>query len=81
VTPAHQPEHARRAGLHGEVQMFTDLRQIADRGNDAIAGVARMRAREADAIDAGNVMNLFEQRWEIARRIVRRLVVVHDLAQ
>ena len=74
-------EHARRAGLHGKMQMFTDLRQVADRGDDAVAGVARMRAREADAIDAGNFVDRFEQRREIARRIVRRLVVIHDLAE
>jgi hypothetical protein len=40
-----------------------------------------MRAREADAIDAGNLVDRFEQCREIARRIVRRLVVVDDLAE
>ena len=40
-----------------------------------------MRAREADALDAGNLVDRFEQRREIARRIVRRLVVIHDLAE
>src|SRR5829696_3478032 len=61
--------------------MFTDLRQVADRPDQPIAGVTWMRAREPNSIDARNFVDLFEQCREIARRIVRRLVVIHDLAQ
>ena len=40
-----------------------------------------MRAGEADAVDAVDLVHRLEQRREVARRIVRRLVVVHDLAE
>ena len=40
-----------------------------------------MRAREPDALDARHLVHRLEQRREIARGIVRRLVVIHDLAE
>ena len=40
-----------------------------------------MRAGEADALDAGDVVNRLEQPGEVAAGIVRRLVVVHDLPE
>ncbi len=44
-------------------------------------GVARMRAREPDPLDAGHVVDLREQLREVAAGIVRRLVVIDDLPE
>ena len=43
--------------------------------------VPRMRAGEPDTLDAVDVVHRLEQAGEIAARVVRRLVVVHDLAE
>jgi hypothetical protein len=61
--------------------MFTEFRQVAKRRNQAFRDVARMRTRKPDAFDARNLVNGLEKRREITRRIVRRLIVIHDLAE
>ena len=61
--------------------MLADLRQIADGLDQPRAGMARMRAREPDALDAGDIVDLGEQLREVAAGIVRRLVVVDDLPE
>jgi hypothetical protein len=66
MPPAHQSEHARRARLHGKVQMFTHLRQVTDRVDEPVGGVARMRTREANSINSCNLVHRLEQRREIA---------------
>ena len=40
-----------------------------------------MRAGEADALDARDFVHRLEQPGEVARRVVRRLVVIHDLPE
>ena len=61
--------------------MFTDLRQVADGMDEPVGGVPRMWTRETNPINSGDLVHRFEQRREIACRIVRRLVVIHDLAE
>ena len=61
--------------------MTADLRQPRHRGQEAIVEVPRMGAREADPLDAVDVVDRFEQPGEVARRLVGRLVVVHDLTE
>ena len=43
--------------------------------------VSRMRAGEPDPVDARHVVNRLQQPAEVARRIVGRRVVVHDLPE
>ena len=57
VAPAHRRQHARRPGLHRQVQVLADLREVADRGDQPVGrraadagsrtGCARCRARRA----------------------------------
>ena len=51
VAPAHRRQHARRAGLHRQVQVPADLRQVAHRGDHPRRDVPRVRAREADPLE------------------------------
>ena len=74
-------EHARRAGLHRQVQVPADLRQVAHRRDHPRRDVARMRAGEADPLEPGDLVEPLEQRREVARRVVGRLVVVDDLPE
>src|SRR6266849_2913837 len=63
------------------MQMPADLRQVAHPCQEAIIEVPRVRAGKADALDAGDVVDGLEEAGEVARRLVRRLVVVDDLAE
>ncbi len=65
----------------GRCRCLQTFGRIAHRRDQAIARVARMRAGKADALDAGDVVDRFEQRREIAGGIVGRLVVIHDLSE
>ena len=47
VAPQHALEHARRPRLHRQVHVLAHGVRLGHRGNDAIAEVVRMRAREA----------------------------------
>src|SRR5581483_12528001 len=51
------------------------------RGQKPIVEVARMRTREADAVDTGDAVDRLDQAGEVAAGIVRRLVVVDDLPE
>ena len=63
------------------MEVLADLRQIAHGLDQARRHVARMRARKPDALDARHVVHRLQQRGEIARRIVRRLIVIDDLPE
>jgi hypothetical protein len=63
------------------MEMLADLWQVAHRLEEPRAGMAGMRAREADALHAGNLVDGREKIREVARRIVGRLVVIDDLAE
>ncbi len=63
------------------MEVPADLRQPGHGVQEAIAHVPRMRAREPDPIDARNLVDRFEQPGEVAVGIVRRRVVIHDLAE
>src|SRR5262245_40999847 len=63
------------------MEMLADLRQIADRLDQPHRNVPRMRARKPDALDARHLVDGFQKRREVARRVVRGLVVVDDLPQ
>ena len=68
VAASHRPQHAIRAGLHRQMQVLADLGQVANRGDQPVGDVARMRAREANARDARNVRHALQQPREVARR-------------
>ena len=63
------------------MKVLAHLRQIAHCGDQPIAHVPRMRAGEPDALHARHLVHRFEQPREVARGIVRRLVVVDDLPE
>ena len=63
------------------MEVLADLRQVAHGFDQAHWHMPRMRAREPDALDAGHLVHSLQQRREIARRIVRRLIVVDDLPE
>src|SRR5215203_3455698 len=61
--------------------MPADLRQGAQRLDHLRRDVAWMRAREADPLEALDGVQALQQPGEVAGGIVRRLVVVDDLAE
>src|SRR5688572_12786219 len=63
------------------MEMTADLRERSHRVDHARRDVARMRARETDPAQTVDRVQSLEQSGEVARRIVWRLVMVHDLAQ
>ena len=81
VPPPHPPEYARRTGLHRQVEMLAHLRQIPKRLDHAPRHVPRVRAREPDALDAGDFVDALEQAGEVAVRRIGRPVVIDDLAE
>ena len=44
--------------MHGQVQVLADTGQIPHRGDQALAGMPGMRARETDPFDPGNGIDL-----------------------
>ena len=52
VRAAHRLEHPRRAGLQRQVDVLADRRALGHRRDHRLAEVLRMRAREADPLDA-----------------------------
>ena len=52
VGAAHRLEDARRAGLQRQVHVLAHRVALGDRGDHRLAEVLRVRAREADALDA-----------------------------
>ena len=63
------------------MQVLAHLRQIPDGLDESSAGVTWMRTRKANPLDAGDIIDGGEELGEVARGIVRRLVVIHDLAE
>src|SRR3954454_8554149 len=63
------------------MQVAADLRQPGHRLEKSRRNMARMRARETDALDALDVVNRFEEPGEIATGVVRRNVMIDDLAE
>src|SRR6185503_11387401 len=63
------------------MNVLADARQVANRFNEALARVTRMWTREANSLDARNVVDLREQVSEVALGIIRRRIVIHDLAE
>src|SRR5919201_366529 len=63
------------------MQMLADLRQVPDGRDEARRDVAWMRAREPDPLDPLNLVDGFQERSEVASRVVRRAVMVDDLSQ
>ena len=54
VGAAHRAQDARRARLQRQVHVLADRRALAVRGDHVVAHVLRVRARVADALDAGH---------------------------
>jgi hypothetical protein len=67
--------------LDRQVEVLADPWKVANGGNQAIARVAWMWAREPNALDAWHFMHGFEQRGKVARRVVWRLIVIHYLPE
>src|SRR5688572_14622980 len=63
------------------MEMLADLRQIAHSFHQTDRYVAWVRTRESDPLDTRHLVNRLQQSGEIALRVVRRLVVIHDLAE
>jgi hypothetical protein len=63
------------------MEVLTDLREITNGLDEPRAGMARMRARKTNTLDAGYVVDIRQQLSEIAAGIVGRLIVVHDLPE
>ncbi len=57
VAAVHGGEHAVGSGLHRQVQLRHQLRQVAVRGDQRIVHVARMARGVAQPVDAGNFGN------------------------
>ena len=68
VTAPHRRSTRVDPDCTGRWRCLQTLRQVADRLDQAGAGVARMRAREADALDARHVVDLRQQLREVARQ-------------
>src|SRR5919106_6507936 len=63
------------------MESFTDLRQVPDCLDQPHGNMSRMRAGKPDPLHAWHFVDRFEERGEIARPIVRRLIVIDDLAE
>ena len=86
VAAVHQLEHAVAAALHGDVRALDQLGQTPVSCHQIIAIALRMRRREADALEAFDVMHGFEQLDErgdlpSSRRDVALAVAGDDLAE
>ena len=65
----------------GRWKCLQTLRQIADCLNQPAPRVPWMRTGEADALDAFDIVHISQEIGELARRVVRRRIVIHDLAE
>ena len=72
----HRRQNAVGAGLHRQMHIGHQRRQIAVRGDQIVVHVARMAGRVAQAHDAGHVAETAQQPAERRRRARRRLA--HD---
>src|SRR5687768_16727134 len=61
--------------------MAADLRKAGHQIEESAREVAGMRAGGTDPLHAANLVDRFEQAREVARGVVRRLVVVPDLTE
>ena len=61
VAAVHRGEDAVRAGLHRQMQMGHQLRQVAMRGDQVVIDVARMAGGVAQPRDAGNFGDAMQQ--------------------
>ena len=61
VTAVHGREHAVGAGLHRQMQLRHQLRQIAMGGDEIVVHVARMAGRVTQPVDARQFGDPFEQ--------------------
>ena len=73
--------HASIRDCTGRCRCRQTFGEIAQRRDHPRRDVPRMRAGEPDALQPLDPVEPLEQRREVARRIVRRLVVVHDLPE
>src|SRR6185436_4405818 len=63
------------------MNVLADLWEVANRVDQALPRVTRMRARKADPLDARNVVDVCEEVGEITAGFVRRRVVIDDLPE
>ena len=61
--------------------MLADCRQVANGSNESVAHVPWVRARESHTLDSRHGADARQKLREVAVRVVRRLVVVDDLAE
>src|SRR5258707_15577639 len=61
--------------------MPADLRQTRHRAEKPVVEMPRVRARKPDAVDAVDLVDRFEETREVAGGVVRRVVMVDDLAE
>ena len=66
VAAVHRSENAVRAGLHRQMQLRRELRQIAMHRDQIVVHIARMAGGVAQPRDAGNFGDAFEQAAERA---------------
>src|SRR5215216_1306010 len=81
MTPAHRAQDACGPGLHRQVYVLADARQIANRLDQAVTRVAWMRAREPDSSNTCDVVDFRQELSKVAVRIVWSLVVIDDLPE
>ena len=72
VGAAHRLEDARRARLERQVDVLADGVALGDRGDHRLAEVLRVRAREADALDAVDGVAGAEQLAELGADVRAR---------
>ena len=61
--------------------MLANLREMANRFNQAATRMPWVGTRKTDPLDAGDIIDRRKQVGKVARWIVRRLVVIDDLAE
>ena len=66
VATSHRLQDAGRSGLHGQVQVLADPRQVPHRLDQARAGMSRMRTCEANAINPWNGVDVSQELREVA---------------
>ena len=75
IAALHRREYAVGAGLHRQVQVGNELGQLAVTIDDARGHLARVARRIADALNAGDLVHIFEQQREVGD-----FAVFHDAA-
>src|SRR5215204_5284844 len=63
------------------MNVLADLREVADRFDEALTSVSGMRTREADPLDTGHVVDAREKIGEVTGGIIRSQVVIDDLPE